>query len=761
MHFDPDLLFVILLGVIGIVYLVLIVQALRHRSGQEDAAYWMVLYAIFALILVVLEALWRAGRLALDGEAFWRVQIYGILALALTMALVNRAYLRLRGGAVWLGLGVFFFATAALVSSRLFPLPEILWTNGRSQFPSDRLGVAILLLGWIIFFATTLQITRLAYRRTRQPLHRNRISYWLPIVVLLFVNDALILNFRNAWGSALRLIAVWLMIYILTRHRLSDVRQIFRQGFTYVAGIGLVGGAYVGGYYLLRLLPGFLPGVDPFLLGLLVTGSMVGVAAPFYGLLRGVIYRLLPVESYNPSQTLRDYSIMISNILDVERLATVAVGLIIEAVDIRRGFLFLVDRETGPDGQLVYRLRAVRGAGERPLRIGTLSGSGPIAGYFIEGHRPLLQYDVDMLPEFQRAAAAERDWLASLDTEVSVPIFSKGEWIGMLALGAKSSGNRYTDDDLNVLTTLANQTAVALENARLVENLMRLNREIRQAYQALDQANRNLERLDRTKSDFISIASHELRTPLTVLRGYTEMLLDDPIIRANQYHYKTIEGIHKGTLRLHEIMDSMFDIAAIDTRSLDLSLQMVDVPELIRGVCSGLAGSARERAQSLNLNLPALPAIKADPKTLQKVFHHLVTNAIKFTPNGGRIMVAGRALAGNQRDLPEGGIEIVVVDTGVGVDPNYRELIFSKFYQSEDNLGRHSTGKTKFKGSGAGLGLALARGIVEAHGGRIWVESPGYDEVNFPGSQFHVVLPLSHQSDSATIRIGSEVKMKL
>ena len=106
--------------------------------------------------------------------------------------------------------------------------------------------------------------------------------------------------------------------------------------------------------------------------------------------------------------------------------------------------------------------------------------------------------------------------------------------------------------------------------------------------------------------------------------------------------------------------------------------------------------------------------------------------------------------------MPNGGIEIIVSDTGVGVDPSARDLIFSKFYQPGE-LSKHSTSKTRFKGSGAGLGLALSKGIVEVHGGRIWVESTGYDEVNFPGSHFHVTLPTSKEGTMA----GTEVNMQI
>ena len=151
----------------------------------------------------------------------------------------------------------------------------------------------------------------------------------------------------------------------------------------------------------------------------------------------------------------------------------------------------------------------------------------------------------------------------------------------MLALGAKISGNRYSEEDLVTLSALANQTAVALENARLVENLVQLNTELRQAYRDLDKANRDLERLDQTKSDFISIASHELRTPLTTIIGYTEMLIEDhtlpPAVHA------MLKSISKGTQRLHEIMD--FDVRHRPDRHAHLAAHLipVDTAELDQG----------------------------------------------------------------------------------------------------------------------------------------------------------------------------------
>jgi signal transduction histidine kinase len=483
------------------------------------------------------------------------------------------------------------------------------------------------------------------------------------------------------------------------------------------------------------------------------------IFTPLLSLVRRWVNHWLNIREFHPSRTLHAYSEQISNILDMQRLANVAVGLIIEAMDISRGFLFLVDTDLTGESQKTFRLRAVRNQGERQIKMLVLTSDHPIAKQLTVEQRPLLQYDLDLLPAFRSVSSAEREWFNHLEAEVYLPIFSKREWIGMLALGAKLSGNRYSEEDLVTLSALAGQTAVALENARLVENLVQLNTELRQAYRALDKANRDLERLDQTKSDFISIASHELRTPLTTIIGYTEMLMEDESLPPPVH--AMLKSISKGTRRLHEIMDSMFDIAQIDTRTLQLHIAPVDTASLIKEVSNGLENSVKERKQTLTITIPSLPMAKADPNLLKKLFQHLLTNAIKFTPNNGQITVAARELPTRSAELPNGGVEIVVSDTGVGVDPASQDIIFSKFYQPGE-LSKHSTSKTRFKGSGAGLGLALSKGIVEAHGGRIWVESKGYDEVNFPGSKFHVVIPLSNsKNEEVTRRLGTEVNMQL
>ncbi|MFZ5903571.1 MAG: GAF domain-containing sensor histidine kinase [Chloroflexota bacterium] len=753
-----EFLYLVGLLILAALYLPTLIFALRRASGQEFAASLLGLYALTAMALTVVEAFWHGGSLAAMGRrALTDLQQFGALFLAFLLILITRTFLR-REAWSWLIAGIVLaLGLAALGSDLLTGLPVVIWTNGRVMLPRERLPLVLTILGWIIFTGGALWNVQRAFSRQRQPLHRNRLSYWLPAFILILVNDAMLLTSNWVPGNPLRLAATILIGYVVLTHNLPDSRLILRRVLIYIITTLLIAGFYILGTLATQPLRA-ASNYNPLVIGAGIALLLAMLFTPLLSLVRRLVDRWLRIEETDAGRTLHQYSESISNILDMQRLASVAVGIIIESMELTRGFLFLVDTEVGEGGGRGYRLRAARTDGERQILPIALDENSPIARHLLTEQKPLLQYDLDLLQSFRGISSLEREWFNRLETEVYVPIFASRRWIGLLALGAKLSGNRYSADDLVTLAALANQTAVALENARLVENLMRLNQEVRQAYRDLDKANRDLERLDQTKSDFISIASHELRTPLTVMRGYTEMLLEDsglnPNVRA------VVKSLHDATMRLHEIMDSMFDIAQIDTRTLQLHLQSVDTAALVQEVSSRLAKNVLERKLSLTLSLPPLPTVKADPNILKKVFSHLLANAIKFTPDGGNIEIIGHLAPSNGNDLPDGGIQITVKDTGVGVDPSFQEVIFTKFYQPGE-LGKHSTSKSRFKGSGAGLGLALSKGIVEAHGGRIWVESTGHDEAKCPGSQFHVVLPLARREEGKSNPMGNAVSLKI
>lgn len=251
----------------------------------------------------------------------------------------------------------------------------------------------------------------------------------------------------------------------------------------------------------------------------------------------------------------------------------------------------------------------------------------------------------------------------------------------------------------------------------------------------LSQAQGALEKLDRSKSDFISIAAHELKTPLTLIEGYASMLTEKHTPKEKDSPDSLfLNGIHSGIQRMRTIIDDMIDVSLIDNNLLQLNIQPVWLNRIFAILRTELETVISSRNQTLVIDSfhGSDHMIFADPERLLQAFRNVLTNAVKYTPDGGKMLISGRLLPGF--------IETTITDNGIGIAPEDQPYIFEKFSRV-GNTSLHSSSKTKFKGGGPGLGLHIAKGIIEAHGGAIWVESPGYDERKCPGAMFHVILP--------------------
>lgn len=251
----------------------------------------------------------------------------------------------------------------------------------------------------------------------------------------------------------------------------------------------------------------------------------------------------------------------------------------------------------------------------------------------------------------------------------------------------------------------------------------------------LNQARNDIERLNQSKSDFIAVAAHELKTPLTLIEGYTNMLKSELPADGNPQAAVILAGIQSGTTRLRDMIQDLTDVSTIEMGLLKLYNQPVWLNRLVDGLVLDVAKVAKTRNLTISVARSTFPATPTygDAERLYQAILKVVYNAIKYTPDGGKITLRARVLPGFT--------DIVVKDTGIGIDPDDLQHIFEKF-SSLGDIALHSSGKTKFKGGGAGLGLAIAKGIIDAHGGTIWAESQGYDEMKLPGSAFHIMIPM-------------------
>ncbi|MBI5829467.1 MAG: cyclic nucleotide-binding domain-containing protein [Chloroflexi bacterium] len=332
-----------------------------------------------------------------------------------------------------------------------------------------------------------------------------------------------------------------------------------------------------------------------------------------------------------------------------------------------------------------------------------------------------------------------------------------GDYFGEMALIQKAprAATVRTVSDCTVLemgkadfeAMLSRSPRMALSIIRSTLDRMRSNDQM--AIAELQRTNKVLAMLDRNKLEFIQVAAHELRTPLTVIKGYMSVLKFNPGIRADATLAEVLEGIEKGSERMHEIVNAMLDVTRIDSEKLQLHPVPVPVKSVVNDTVRDVLRSASGRHLTINIEHDAdTPTINADPTMIQKALYHLVMNAVKYTPDGKEVTIRTRPVV---MDKNRPGVEVVVKDQGIGLDPEHHELIFEKFYQV-GSVALHSSSKTAFKGGGPGLGLAIARGVARAHGGKLWVESPGHDEVNYPGSTFFLQLPVDPQAPDGAAR---------
>lgn len=394
-----------------------------------------------------------------------------------------------------------------------------------------------------------------------------------------------------------------------------------------------------------------------------------------------------------------DLSSLLSMIVDVASELT--------ASDVASILLFDPTR-----GQL--RFEAVPGSQRGHLNEVYVPLDSSVAGWIYRNAKPMVLHDAREDPRIFR----EVDRQLGFETRsiLGVPLLVQSKPIGVLEAVNKKDGGHYTEDDLEVLETLASQAAVAIENARLVGSIQ--------------DANQELKRLDRMKSDFIAIASHELRTPLGLILGHATFLKE--VVPPK--HQEQMEVIIRSAMRLKTIIEDMAAIAHQEQGQSRVHRETFSVSRLVETMADRYRQEATSKQIEINFDIPKDDAlmIEGDREKIDVALSNLVKNAITFTDPGGQVGIKAEGDA----DM----VKVFVVDTGIGIPADSIERIFDRFYQVESHLTR--------KHGGMGLGLSIAKAMVEMHNGQIWCESR-----EGTGSLFCFMLPTTQEGAEAASKV--------
>lgn len=727
--------------------LLLVLSVLRLRS-KDILVMYLTMYIGLGMLGSLSQLMMSLRVASLPGITFYNFTQLLLLTMVLVFGFLTLGFLK-KGRNPLTGYVVVSLLIVAIWSLFAFNLGNI--GNLITGVAGDVIATTWAGIGWIIAIATAFVSLGQEFRQRLASKYLNRLRYWL-IATTLLGTGGLVLFFSPPtlrWSALpLTLAANILVSYIILTYHTADLSRLIGRALHYVSLTGTI--AVI---YFLSLASAVIVSrnttdtVNVFFWAVILSVLLAVVTPPLWHIISRLFTRVVFGNRYRDErQIIRHYSRTISAALDMTRLGDIVINLMIETLGIEQGAVFV--NEKGDASRV--SLRPLSSVGMRNVAPGSFSIDSLFIDHFRKGNKTLHQYDIDVLPEFSELSGTEKSWLDDLQAELFVPIQRYQDMVGLLAFGPRTQGTAYYEEDIDLMVALADQAAMAMDSARLFEQLATINQEV-------GLLSEELAGLDQNKTDFLSIASHELRTPLTHIHGYSRMLLDltEEEAQDTSYVRTIVEGIVKGSDRMKSVIDMMFDVTEANVGEMSLFLGPVDLSEVLDQAVRPYIGALDERRIAFGKDgFEDLPVVEADGTRLVQALENLIGNAIKYTPDGGLVTVEAQAVV---VDKLGSAVQIVVTDTGIGIDPEHHEKIFEKFFRVDDTA-HHSTGKTKFKGAGPGLGLTLVRGIADAHGGKVWLESLGHDETNLPGSKFFFILPLHPVIQALDTRKQSQIE---
>lgn len=420
--------------------------------------------------------------------------------------------------------------------------------------------------------------------------------------------------------------------------------------------------------------------------------------------------------------TLHQTGTIITSTLDMEKLFAIVLKLLKKNLEFERMVLILYEPDqrkgvlTEVVGLPTDLERQLKGF-EFPIAAGSLDETLLIQGL------PVLAFDIEEIAPRMNPTILPLCRQTGVISFVSAPLISHQRILGYLS--ADKGHSRCTQEDLDLLVTIANHVAVAIDNARTYQDLENLAQGLEQRVvertKDLQSANERLQELDQLKSAFVSIVSHELRTPMTSIKGLVENMMDGLTGTLNERQSFYLSRVKHNIERLTRMINDLLDLSRIEAGKMELQSSPVNLGSLAREVVELLQPLAQERHVTfLAQIIDPIPLIQADRDKLIQVLTNLIMNAIKFTEPSGTVTVE----VCQQED---GSVKTCIQDTGCGIPFEEQKSIFERFYRGQT---------ADIKNRGAGLGLAITKSLVELHGGRIWVTStPG------EGSRFSFTVP--------------------
>lgn len=543
--------------------------------------------------------------------------------------------------------------------------------------------------------------------------YRTKLILFAIIQALIIILFAVLVLPDEAIGQLMLTVACLTMViifaYAIIRHRLFDIRLIIVRALGYLLSLTTLAGAYTFiTFGLVAQTLGFsstsaVQQAVYILIALVLAITFAPLKRFFDKITQAVFYR----DAYNSQEVIDHFSGLLVKTIDIDKLAHSSARILQNAIRAQYVGVVLVTE--------AQKVRAII-EGARPHADGKL---------YEELHKHKEQIIVQ--DELEDRTSKLFKTLHGSDCAVAARLETHGDFIGHIIFGFKVSGSAYTTQDIDLIRIIADELAVATQNALRFEEISRFNitlkEEIAQATAELRLSNRKLQQLDKAKDEFISMASHQLRTPLTSVKGYLSMVLEGDAGKIDPNQRKLIEEAFASSQRMVYLIGDFLNVSRLQTGRFVLETKPVTLPNIVKDEIEQLASTAARRDVRMEYHSPThFPVLELDETKIRQVIMNFIDNAIFYSNTGGTIIIE----LFNTSDK----VTFRVKDNGIGVPALERPKLFTKFFRA--------TNARKVRPDGTGIGLFMAKKVILAHGGTVIFESQ-----QGKGSTFGFSLPMN------------------
>lgn len=696
---ESDLFGFILSGILAVFYLMLAYLASQRGAGFGRTTQIMVFYSIVASIWELGAAYFGYGGMEIGFPLLdaW-IHPIGILLLNVLLLAATIEFLNLdQRNVIFVGLGAVLGLAITLIVVGVVPLAEHLLPT----------------VFWVIFLASELMLilslwyTVRAFSRATRPAVHRRVQFWLLALLLLISADLIIFISSDLAGDLLRFAGLLIGGFFVFIHKRADVGWTLRRIISFWLNNALV-------FLTLVLFGRFRAPVQPGpeiwnSIDLYLDAFFAFYLFPSVMMIASLFNRSLLGLGFDHGARVRSFASKISSSLSLPLLAEVVVTELNGIFVLDYSDLIVADRQ---ENDRVYQLRIVKPISKEtttePSATGIFSFDNPLVKFFIDKKTPIESSEIAWLKMKSDIPEAQWAWLGNMPYELFVPIVLHDSLVGILALGPKQSLERFYPVNFALAKMMADQMAAVLVNARLLDNTLRLNLELKSAQEEILNTNKKLRELDEMKSAFIGVITHELRTPLANIQFSSqvlEMYLKKVMTTEQRQQFNELNS---ATKTARTLIDNLVNFAAFLNEQVSLNVVEFDFSFLLREILVPLKPMMDIKNLRLQVNMIGDRfVVKGDPKLLKEAVIQLATNAIKFTNTGSVNVVCWTT---------KDALCFDVEDTGIGIEDGQLDQVWDAFTQIQSDSVKRGV-------EGLGLGLSLVKYIVKAHGGHVWVES--------------------------------------